>query len=398
VSTSRSIVIGILSLLIVWQTIDQLPLSLHPSQDSWGLTDWLINYEGGFVRRGLGGAVLRFLEDWTGIQANHLAIAISVASYLGLGWWMLRRASLRYSPELLLSGVFLAFPAMQGTVVRKDCLLLLLLIACLKFLIAKRAPYIRWTLLNLTVCVGILLHETFAFVAIPALALHSHSAVAERIPRRIALLSPSLICLALVIVHHGSPSVALAIHQSWQHLWQETCVAQSLLSGPFSTIGSIGWTAGEGTALTKGILQTGLYQPAAWLFVTITGFLITLHFVHTRNSRGEPVETARLILIQFAAVFPLFFVGIDYGRWVHFCAMSSVILRTCDFTAPHTLWLTSSFTTPLQRWPNLVHPIPGREWILLLFGLPILWSARNFMLASPIGRILSNVTEIHMLP
>jgi hypothetical protein len=388
---SQTIIITILGLLMVWQTINQLPYSLHPHQDSWGLTDWLINYEGGFVRRGLGGTALLWVNGFTGFPAHYLAIGLSLVAYGGLVWWTMTHAKGHFSPLLLMSCLFLGFPAMQGTVVRKDCLLLLLLITCARILVANRSTGLRWTMINVTASVGLLLHETFGFVALPALALCSHLAIRESIPKRIGYLLPSFICLALVILHHGNSSTALAIHKSWLPLWQSSCPTHTDLAVPFSTIASIGWSLREGTALTKGILQTGIYQPVAWVMVAMTSFILTLRFVRPDKTHDELAKITGLLLLQFGSVLPLFLVGIDYGRWLNLCGMSAVVLYTFGFSAPIPSVLMIRRFAFLDRMLEMIRSIPRTEWLLLFFGIPILWSAVNFIYASPAGRILAEI-------
>jgi hypothetical protein len=388
---SRSPIIAILGLLVVWQTINQLPYSLHPHQDSWGLTDWLVNYEGGFVRRGLGGSALLWLNGFTGLPAHYLAIAISLAAYGGLAWWIMTRATGHFSPVLLMSCLFLGFPAMQGTVVRKDCLLLLLLIASARVLVVDRSASMRWTLINLTASAGVLLHETFGFIALPALACYPHSAIRESIPERIAYLMPSFICLVLVVVCHGDSSTALAIHESWMALWKSACPPHTNLDVPFSTIASIGWSVSEGTELTKGILQTGLYQPAAWAIVAITSIFLTLRFVRSDKPPEELERVGGLVVLQFGCVLPLFLLGIDYGRWLHLCGISAVILYSLGFSHPLSGSAILARVGCRSHLPALIHSIPCPEWTLLFFGIPILWSAANFISASPAGRILFEI-------
>jgi hypothetical protein len=245
--------------------------------------------------------------------------------------------------------------------------------------------------INLTASVGILLHETFGFFALPALALYPHSAIRERVPKRIGYLMPSLACMVLVIVFHGDSRAALAIHESWLPLWRSSCLSNTDLALPFSTIASIGWSVREGTGLTKGILQTGLYQPAAWAFVALTSFFLTLRFLRPDRKPEALARFAGLLVLQFGFVLPLFLLGIDYGRWLHLCGMSSVILYTLGYSPPTSGYALLARFILRKQFPALIHSIPCPEWIVLFFGIPILWSAANFIFASPAGRILAEL-------
>ena len=52
--------------LLIWMTGDSTELKFG----SWQLAEWLINYEGGFVRRGLAGQLLY----WIGSGSNLISL------------------------------------------------------------------------------------------------------------------------------------------------------------------------------------------------------------------------------------------------------------------------------------------------------------------------------------
>ena len=60
--------------------INQYIASFHWGHDSWQMTEWLINYAGGFVRRGLPGEVILQIAEQTKIQGNYLVIFISFST------------------------------------------------------------------------------------------------------------------------------------------------------------------------------------------------------------------------------------------------------------------------------------------------------------------------------
>ena len=119
----------ILMVLGIWQLWQQAPTLAAVSSDQWGMTDWLVNYEGGFVRRGLGGFLLYHASQSWQIAANHLAVIVSVIGFLALLIWLYRKATEFFPLAFLFSCAVLGFPIYQYTIVRKDCILLLLLIA-----------------------------------------------------------------------------------------------------------------------------------------------------------------------------------------------------------------------------------------------------------------------------
>ena len=100
--------------------------------DSWTIGEWLINYQGGFVRRGLLGEGIYILCNVTKISPIYVIWLISVSSYYLLLKLTIFEAKNKVSNLFLLSpGIFLA-PIIGDFLIRKDLLLLLIFLISLK--------------------------------------------------------------------------------------------------------------------------------------------------------------------------------------------------------------------------------------------------------------------------
>lgn len=380
------VVRGILGLLLLVAVADQLMRAPEWGHDSWRISEWLIHYGDGFVRRGLAGSVFRLVSEWTGVAANLVAIAFSVAVFAVLAVGLLWRGRQVFSPALLLSCVVLGFPAYQDAIVRKDCLELFLLAGCLRWIDGRGPMVVRWTFVNLLACTAVLIHETFAFFALPALVVlgpEDGRGWRKMGGRAIALL-PAFGCFGLAAVHHGSPETARAIHDSWLPLWREIEGAGADLAEPAAAIAALGWTAGEGIAFAKGVWGSGLYQPVAWTM--LFGMCLVLVLAFTRRDREERSRSRMLglLVFQLVCIAPLFVVGIDYGRWLFLWVVSALLLFLRGRQLPMALerraesWIGS----PLVRmW---LDRLARHEWVFLFFGVPALWNLRNFLTAGPI--------------
>ncbi|MGN1277768.1 MAG: hypothetical protein ACI4UK_12320, partial [Floccifex sp.] len=76
---------------------------------SYPISDWLINYQGGFVRRGLIGEALYYLYDMTSVNVIILIIIASFVimvgfTYLFINKWRQYRLSYLILPSFLLIG------------------------------------------------------------------------------------------------------------------------------------------------------------------------------------------------------------------------------------------------------------------------------------------------------
>ena len=384
----------IMSCLLLWAIGDQLWSALAWGHDSFQLTEWLINYSGGFVRRGLAGTMIGIAASLTGIQANYLTIGLSTACYLILGVWYLRRSTRTFPAILILSCIVIGFPAYQDSIVRKDCLGLLLLLACLKIDHSRLPRHFAIAAINLIAVAAILCHESFMFFGLPALVFYgprdaSPWSVKQLLRRGLALL-PAVLCCACVAVFHGTPRIAEAVNASWLPLWRTLDPGNPQIQHASAAIQALGWSSQQGLSLGITLLTSGIYQPLAWATVFGISFVLFLIFTGRTEERSLEVKArvTALLVAQFLFISPLFLLGFDYGRWLFFWVASTVMIETEQQVAPR--WLVASVERLFAkaRIAIFLTRIPAKDWYLLFFGVPVCWNIHNFMVASPICRHL----------
>lgn len=383
----------VLATLLTWAAVDHLRTALSWGHDSFQLTECLINYAGGFVRRGLTGSIALHLSRWTGIQANHLAIVAGFGTFLLLLTWYLRRSTRIFPPALILSCVVMGFPAYQECIVRKDCLGLLLFLGCLKVDGSALPRPLAMVLLNLLACTAILTHEAFAFYALPALILFNHPGrqpfgVIDVLRRGIAML-PAAGCFALTAVFHGTPETARAVNSSWLPLWRKINPGGLHQDQPAAAIQALGWTSDEGLSPGLNLLTSGFYQPMVWAMLFAISFALIVRFTARDTGRGatdERTRVAAILLAQFVFISPLFVLGHDYGRWLFFWAAGSLMIHTMGRRAPGLLESPVASVATGLRISRITRRLPAGDWVLLLFGVPVCWNIPSFLVASPISR------------
>lgn len=390
---------ALLALLLAVATWNQVRAAAAWGPESWQMTEWLIHYADGFVRRGLAGSVLLGLSGWTGIQANHLVIATSLACHVTLVAWLLRRATRMLPVAVLLSAMMAGFAPLQDCLVRKDSLGLLCLVGCLAIRDRVGRPWLRIAGVNLIACLAILVHESFAFFGLAALVLAREpdadpsDGIRATLRRGLALL-PAVACLGLTARFHGTEETSLAIHRNLMPLWEAIDPASPVPAAPTAAIDAISWTLREGIGLTLPIYRSGPYQSAMWAMVFTTTFVLLLWFARQHPEPAKPLQRrdlarwASLLLFQLACITPLFVLGIDYGRWLCLWTTGAAILAATGRGAP--AWFEQRIaraiaTIRLHAW---LDAIPAQRWILLVFGVPVCWSLRNFLTAGPLVRQL----------
>lgn len=383
----------LLAVLLAWAVVDQIRKALSWGHDSFQMTECLINYAGGFVRRGLTGSITWHLSEWTGIQANHIVIATGLIAFFLLLAWFLIRATRIFPPALILSCIVMGFPAYQNAIVRKDCLGLLLFLGCLKLDGSALPRPLAILLINLLACAAILMHEAFAFYALPALILFNHGGrqhfgMFDLLRRAITML-PAAGCFALTAMFHGTPETARAVNDSWRPLWQKIDPSGLHHDQPAAAIQALGWTPDEGLSPGLNLLTSGLYLPAVWAALFAISFALIVRFTARDSSSGAVIErtqVASILLAQLIFISPLFILGHDYGRWLFFWAAGSLMLHTMGRQPPSWLESTVAATSSILHINRIARRIPAGNWVFLFFGVPSSYNISVFLVASPISR------------
>ena len=106
--------------------------------------------------------------------------------------------------------------------------------------------------------------------------------------------------------------------------------------------------------------------------------------------------------IQIIAIAPLFILGTDYGRWLSFWYLSTLLIvlvwaqtdliNVNQYSSIHLLMPTSidSYFIKMQNWLcSDMHPNTLR-WLVILLGIPehASWSLMDWLAATPLGYLI----------
>ena len=239
--------------------------------DSWTIGEWLINYQGGFIRRGLLGEGIYILCNVIKISPIFVIWLISISSYYLLLKLTIFESRNKVSSAFLLSpGIFLA-PIIGDFLIRKDLLLLLIFLISLKLMKFKSPNLIFLNLLNIT---GMLIHESFAIYALPIqfFILKRKYDCLKKNSYTFLYLLPSFCLFIFCLIFKGDQNQAISIHQSWLN--------KSFLF-PFETfnyeipLGAIDAMSWDFIKVLKILLEALtdfkgiLWVPLAWITTTI---------------------------------------------------------------------------------------------------------------------------------
>ena len=125
-------------LCLMLPTVFQLNYLYSPGGlNTWGITEWLISYDGGFVRRGISGQVLKSVSEFSGVSPSVLVVLFSVIAWVILTILLLKISNGKIKRYFLFSPLLLGMPIYSNFLIRKDIFQLLILTTILLVLRGK---------------------------------------------------------------------------------------------------------------------------------------------------------------------------------------------------------------------------------------------------------------------
>lgn len=202
--------------------------------DSYEYSEFLINFQGGFVRRGLLGEILYQIYSVVNYPIPQVLMIISYLAFFFVLFFFFRQFHRqRYCWWILLSPLFLGF---THYIVRKDYILYAILIGGLYLLRTASPTAIKRIGACILILFGLFLHEAFIFWGFPIYALLLLSYRCDKIFNCILAFLPVAVFLILSL-YKGTTDTAYAIVDSWNSLLPET----PLVHTPDNSIGALGW-------------------------------------------------------------------------------------------------------------------------------------------------------------
>lgn len=283
-------------------------------EPGFALSDWLIPYAGQFVRRGLGGELLWFIESWLHLPMAWTVALVSIACYALLTATAMRLVLRLHGLPLwllVLSPATAFFAPFEAEAVARKEILLLAIPALLLWREPGQAPAPVWRALLLAALTLLLfLHEGMIFF-MPLLGVFVWHAWGGGAPVRRFLLTSGAwlaavtVVIALLNLRYPADPQALCDVLALRHNLLPRC------SEPMMT--AVSWLAvppSEVWALAAG--QFDLHR----LFSILAGIVLcALPFLLLRRGPGRDA------LLALLAVLPLFILTLDWGRWLHVSVM-----------------------------------------------------------------------------
>lgn len=305
----------------------------------FGFSEFLISFEGGFVRRGLLGQILFFLSKNLEINPFYTIIFICVIAYLIVVLFFWRKFKQKnYCWWILLSSVFLGFTA---AFIRKDYLLYCIFIYTIIILKQKktRLNYIFVIFLTL---IGLFIHEAYVFWGIPIITL----LLFKIYPQKWLPIISSIIFVgitAILFLNNGNVIIAEQIRDSWNDIFGN----QVLIQTSSNSIGALGWDTKE-TIINHFKANFPLENFGYMIFlIRFWGYFI-VYYVFT-NSIFVILNDNRMIIVKSEqlALSTLFI-------FASLCLLPMFTFLSCDWSRLYQYILIVSFSVFLLFPPYFI--------------------------------------------
>lgn len=362
-----------------------------PSQ-SWPMTEWFINYEAGFVRRGLAGQVIKEISSFLPVPPTFLVVIISLGSFVGLSYII--KVKVGGAPFLMLySSLFLGLPVYSNFLFRKDIFLVLLWTVSL--LVIRKRGYVASVFIgNILTSLAILVHEGFVFWGLPLLFISFSIHYFKKLftVKSLLLFSPTTFVAFACFFFNGDGRSAVIISNGWNYLLELKYPGFCCLKSTPGAIGAISWSLKQGLSLSLSVLHQFIYGfvwvPFVWgtSFVCGVLFIGKLFFLDI-NQRSK---FYRVIIFQTLMVSPLFALGWDFGRWIFYIFFTSIIWTSLLGQRVHMLQSISKKNVQTVTTSRTL-----LQSLTLLFGIPdCCWSFHNYISSTPLGACARSITAL----
>jgi hypothetical protein len=297
---------------------------LSQNWNGWAIGDWLLNYEGGFIRRGLFGTILISIGNGLGMPLNYLIYVVQCTVFfifLAIFIYLIRNKTINFWYLILcFSPGFLLFNYYDGMSVGRKEILIYALFGFWCVMHERSGPRsISVVLFSLLIFLLTLTHEMVVFfipyfILVGFLSYPINSC--QDLFRMTAPGVASLIAVAILL---------LFAHPISEHSMCRVFIELGANENVCTGIISFGSDVSIGTLWQRLVdldLVTQLVWAAFLLLAVAPIYLALASLQHQSLGRKKPIIIAAVLLV---GTTPLFLLSIDWGRWVAIHITLSVI-------------------------------------------------------------------------
>ena len=336
----------ILFCFVLWLVVLAVVRIGSMSYTEFEISDWLINYSGGFVRRGIIGEILYTLYNIHPFNIKYMILCISVFSFLSFLYLLYKccKAQKMSMPTLLITICGAMLPIYWY---RRDFIILIVTYSIFHLYIRylKSGEKCFFIAFLVTSSLSILIHEGGVFFTFPILFFlqwfsddNKLIAVKKFVRGCKHFIIPFMVAV-LVSIYKGNGHIPEIIWKSWASLF----VHYPDEMGGTPQIGhGVAFLYENSISAAKFHLRLNFhiddspymmiwYVISFFILLFCTYYLVERNFIVRRGNvermESQCIKAGNILLFQFLAMLPMLTVfSCDYARTIMYCVASTIFL------------------------------------------------------------------------
>ena len=359
------------------------------------ISEFLINYQGGFVRRGLVGELLYRMCEPLGMNPTYIIVPVCIVAFSLFIYLII----MYFKKEHLCLWILPTYYVLGGAdYIRKDFIIMLFV-----FWIFQQVPKflagsnnVAYMILMFVLLLNI--HEASFFIVYPTLCVYILFAKYNRATlwaRTAMIVAPLMMMLALC-VFKGSEECCNNIFDSWDYAYPD---ALKSLEGTQNSITALTWETWPTIQWHLHLnFATGAFFKYSPLIIKplaismILWLMVQISFFHHRNSAEYSSRTGKFVfhaILQLISLAPMFTIlSCDFRRICFYWTTSSFLAYFCLNGLPLKSSFIEKIQSPIKRLGEIVSKAVSPVYpfaLLLLLGVPYIVNPPvGYM--SPIGQ------------
>ncbi len=326
----KNLFIGLLIVAFIFQ-ISKF-YTFYEDYSDWQYADWLINYQGGFVRRGLIGEILFKIHIFLSINLDIIILFFIIFSYLILTFLLIK--SLKFLDNskidtlIFFSPGFFIYPIMNSEVIGRKEILLFISLGLIVFFEKKLKDKYLILMIVLIILILSLSHSGLLFYSPYFIFLYflinlNRNKKINSIKILVFIIS-LLVIFFLIYLNQGTKTQVLEICESIKNFVKEDCINRGQFLWLYSPLSEhMNINLKFKTNFKNYFLIYFLSLIAVFLF-----FSLKLKFsrFNTNNRYLNSINPFLIFLLLFILTIPIYILGLDWGRYISMSYFSSYFL------------------------------------------------------------------------
>ncbi len=319
---------GLLVVALIFQISKFYTFYLEYSD--WQYADWLINYQGGFIRRGLIGELLFTIQNFLSLDLDILVLCFVILLYLVLTIVLIK--SVRYLENskidtlIFLSPGFFLYPIMNSEIIGRKEIFLFVILGLFVFL----EKYIKDRyLLGLTIFIvlvlslthtGLLFYSPYLLFLFFLIKVYRNKKTSFF---EILIISISLLIIfSLIYFNQGSKDQVIEICNSIKNFVKDNCISRGQFLWLYSPMSDyINVKSRINLSINFVIYFSSLFF--VFIFFSIKLYLSKFK---SNNNLLNSINPFIIFFLLFLCTLPIYIAGIDWGRYISMSYFSTFFI------------------------------------------------------------------------